>query len=160
MMTWPRLSRLFVALAVALFTLTVGGLAAGYRLNVTASLPLGLYRLYHLQMMPAYGDLVTFALPADLRLHWLLGTFTKPVAGLPGDVVCIQGSRLTINARDYGPVLDEAPIHQYADGTCRTVPPGHVFTASAIPRSYDSRYYGELPLPALLYTTPVFTWRD
>jgi len=152
------MARGFVITSVLVGAMTVIGIGVGYRLNVTSSLPLGLYRIAPVTQPLWRGALVTFTLPATLRLHRLLGSFTKPVAGLPGDVVCVRGGHLFVEGVDYGPVLDEGPVHLFAEGTCVTVGEGEVFTASPTPRSYDSRYYGSIPLRALQASTPVWTW--
>jgi conjugative transfer signal peptidase TraF len=153
-----RFSRTFLISAAVLFALTVGSIAAGYRLNLSASLPAGIYRVSPLRATLAYGDLVTFWLPYHLRLHGFLGSFTKPVAGLPGDVVCVREGQLIVNGVDYGPVLPEAPARVLIDGACEMVPDGAVFTASPVPRSYDSRYFGMIALADVQPATPVWTW--
>jgi len=148
----------FVVSSALIFGATVLGISAGYRMNVTASLPIGVYRVSPVHRQLRRGDLVTFTLPASLRLHRFLRSFTKPVAGLPGDQVCVEDSQLLINGEDYGPVLPDAPAHALEDGVCVTVGEGYVFTASTYPRSYDSRYYSAIPLASVQRSTPVLTW--
>jgi type IV secretory pathway protease TraF len=155
-----HLRQFFVISSAFIFSAMVLGIAAGYRLNVTHSLPLGLFRVSPLHHPLHRGDLVTFTLPAPLRLHRWLGSFTKPVGGLSGDLVCVYGGQLLIEGQDYGPVLDEAPVHAIPEGTCVTVAEGEVFTASHTPRSFDSRYYGTVPLADVQRSTPVWTWQE
>jgi conjugative transfer signal peptidase TraF len=154
------LTRIFLMNSALIFSTTVLGIAAGYRLNVTSSLPLGLYRMSPIATPLQRGDLVTFTLPVPLRLHRSLGSFTKPVAGLPGDRVCVCNRRLVVAGMDYGPVLAEAPIHAIPEGHCVTVGEGEVFTASHTPRSYDSRYHGPVRLAGLQRSMPVLTWKE
>jgi conjugative transfer signal peptidase TraF len=144
--------------SAVIFGVTVMGIASGYRVNITTSLPIGVYRLPPVHNPLRRGDLVTFTLPAPLRLHWWLGSFTKPVGGLWGDQVCVRESLLLINGEDYGPVLPDAPAYALREGECITVEEGQVFTASRTPRSYDSRYFGVVAHDAVQHSIPVFTW--
>jgi conjugative transfer signal peptidase TraF len=154
-----KVSRAFVIGSAVVCSVTVWGLAAGYRVNITASLPIGVYHLSPVHSSLRRGDLVTFRLPMPLRLHWWLGSFAKPVGGLPGDHVCVQESTLVINGEPFGPVLLDAPAHALREGECRIVAEGYVFTASLTPRSYDSRYFGEVAIAAVQRSIPVFTWQ-
>src|SRR5437870_5478632 len=120
------MARGFVITSVLVGAMTVIGIGVGYRLNVTPSLPLGLYRIAPVTQPLHRGDLVTFTLPVPLRLHRWLGSFTKPVAGLPGDEVCVCGGRLLVAGMDYGPVLADVPVHAMANGRCFTVGEGQV----------------------------------
>lgn len=153
-----RLGQLFVLTSALIFATVVLGIAAGYRVNVTPSLPLGLYRVSTVQPPLHRGDLVTFDLSTEFRLHLWLGSFTKPIGALAGDRVCVHEGRLLIEGKDYGPVLDHAPAHAIPGGTCLTVGEGELFTASVVPRSYDSRYFGMIPLVDVQRSVLVWTW--
>jgi hypothetical protein len=63
--------------SVCLFSLTAMGIGAGYRLNVTARLPWGLYQVTPVVYALQHSDLVTFVLPPELRLHCWLRSFTS-----------------------------------------------------------------------------------
>jgi type IV secretory pathway protease TraF len=152
-------SRAFVVSSALVCGVTVMGIASGYRVNITASLPIGVYRLSPVHSPLRRGDLVTFGLPAPFRLHWWLWSFTKPVGGLAGDEVCLQEGLLLINGEYFGPVLPDAPAYALQEGECITVEEGHVFTASLTPRSYDSRYFGPVAITAVQRSIPVFTWQ-
>jgi type IV secretory pathway protease TraF len=154
------IGRAFVVSSALIFSATVMGLGAGYRINITPSLPLGLYRMAPVHAPLRHGDLVSFTLPVSLRVHRWLGRFTKPIGGLAGDRVCVQAGTLLINGLGYGPVLPDAPVHALQEGECQTVGEGYVFTASAYPRSYDSRYYRAIPITEVQRSTPVFTWTE
>jgi conjugative transfer signal peptidase TraF len=154
------IGRAFVVSSALIFGATVLGIGAGYRLNVTPSLPVGLYRIAPVQATLRRGDLVTFDLPAPLRRHRFLGSLTKPVAGLAGDRICVQAGTLLINGLDYGPVLPDAPAHALQDDECLTVREGDIFTASTSPRSYDSRYFGPIPRLDIQRAMPVLTWKE
>jgi conjugative transfer signal peptidase TraF len=155
-----KVSLAFVIGSAVVFAVTVWEVASGYRVNITASLPLGVYYVSPVHGPLRRGDLVTFTLPAPLRLRWWLGSFTKPVGGLAGDRVCIRDGVLLINREPYGPVLPEAPAHALQEGECMTVEEGHIFTASHTPRSYDSRYFGAIALADVQRSIPVVTWSE
>lgn len=148
---------LTLSVAVALF----GAGALGYRWNVTASVPRGLYRVVPLHV--ARGELVTVC--PDPRLpvvrmaqerHYLptgpcpggFAPLLKPIAGLPGDQVETTDAGLTVNGRlipgtrpwprdAYGNPLPLQPARY-------TVPPGHVVLLTSSPVGFDSRYMGPI----------------
>ena len=77
-------SRIFLISSAVVFGVTVVGVAAGYRLNVTASLPIGVYAMSPVHSSLRRGDLVTFTLPAPLRLHCGLGVSRSRSVALRG----------------------------------------------------------------------------
>lgn len=158
----------------------MSGLAAtasigGYRLNLTPSEPLGLWRIDALQRPVAIGDLVFICPPETsaieearvrgyLRRGLCAGGFApliKTVAALPGqhvditDHVAIDGRNLpasTLRDRDgEGRALTPDPGG--------IVPPHHLFLHSSFASSYDSRYFGPVPDSGLLgLAQPVITF--
>jgi conjugative transfer signal peptidase TraF len=131
------------------------------RLNVSPSVPLGLYRLHAISAHLQRGTLVVLPVPASVQAwqsRWR--PLLKPVAGLPGDTVCVSDEGLWINARWYGPVLTEAaglPLPRIRG--CFTVGPSEVVLASEAPRSLDSRYFGVVSITDLsAMATPWLTW--
>ena len=133
------------------------------RLNLSASLPYGLYRMKAVPAEPHRGILVVLPVPASVQHVWSSWVpLLKPVAGVPGDAVCHQGSTLVVAGVDYGPVEREArgrPLPALALG-CHTVPEGMVFLASPAPKSLDGRYFGMTWVVTLTaQATPLFTWR-
>jgi conjugative transfer signal peptidase TraF len=154
---WPRrVSRVGV---LWLLVLSLGWL----RLNVSASVPLGLYRLHRVPASLEQGMVVVLPVPASVRAwQWRWLPLLKPVAGLPGDAVCITDDGLWINAHWYGPVLSESNGRALPRlRGCFTVGPSEVVLASAAPRSLDSRYFGPVPIADLsAMATPWLIWRD
>jgi len=132
------------------------------RLNVSGSLPYGLYRLVPLPQPLPRGTVVLLPVPASVQHVWSRWTpLLKPVAAVAGDTVCSTAGQLWINGKDYGPILRDAyghPLPHMPQG-CFVVPEGEVFLASHVRHSLDSRYFscvriGELTAQAL----PVLTW--
>jgi conjugative transfer signal peptidase TraF len=131
------------------------------RVNFTASMPLGIYRLEPLRNSDvARGMIVAVCAPgeaADLgRLRGYLSTgpcpddtepLLKVAAGVPGDHVAVSAEGVAVN----GCLLpDSRPIA--LDRAGRRVPPwprgdyrlgqGQVWLYGSNPRSWDSRYWG------------------
>ncbi|RWH90150.1 MAG: conjugative transfer signal peptidase TraF [Mesorhizobium sp.] len=146
--------------------LAVIGLIGGFRLNLTPSEPLGIWRIETLHRPAIVGDLVFICPPAGprfeearqrgyLRRGVCAGGFApliKTVAALPGQRVDI-GANVEID----GEVLGSSRIRK-TDGERRaidpypggTVPPGHLYLHSSFASSYDSRYFGPVPDSGLL----------
>nr|WP_236761112.1 conjugative transfer signal peptidase TraF [Agrobacterium tumefaciens] len=153
----------------------IAGLIGGYRLNLTPSEPLGLWRIERLDRPIAAGDLVFVCPPANplfeqarrrgyLRRGLCAGGFApliKTVAALPGHHIEIGGN-VVIDGRS----LDLSVVLK-ADGEGRAivpypggvVPSGHLFLHSSFASSYDSRYFGPIPATGLLgLASPVLTF--
>jgi conjugative transfer signal peptidase TraF len=145
-------------LMISLSLLTVS--FAYVRLNISPSLPRGLYRINSVARPLTRGLLVIVQVPG-----WSARTrpFLKPVAAVAGEWVCRVGDALVIHGEDYGPIYEAwrgnpLPSAIAAD-TCVVVPPGYVFLTTAAPSSLDSRYYGPVAIaqiPAI--ATPLLTW--
>lgn len=145
-------------LVIPLSLLTVS--LASVRLNISPSLPLGLYRLHPVVRPLTRGTLVIVHVPG-----WSARTvpFLKPVAAVAGEWVCRVGQALVIHGEDYGPVYDvwrgEPLPSAVAEDTCVVVPPGYVFLATKALSSLDSRYYGSIAVEQIAATaTPLWTW--
>ena len=156
-----RLARraLFVGVWLALtFALVFG---AGLRFNPTPSLPKGIYRLA--PGLPAKNDLVSFCLEgefAELALErgYLesgscpsgLRPLLKRLAALPGDSV--DPSTFPIRSVDsHGRSISPALIPG-------VVPPGMALVLADHPGSFDSRFFGFVPLDSLQRIEPVFVF--
>jgi len=157
----------------------IGGLitaatVGGYRLNLTPSEPLGLWRIEAFRRSAEIGDLVFVCPPATamfeearrrgyLRPGLCAGGFApliKMLAALPGQHVEIT-DHVAIDGRPLA-----ASVVRKTDGEGRTVTPypggivpsGHLYLHSSFASSYDSRYFGPVPDSGLLgLARPVFT---
>ena len=133
------------------------------RLNLSPSVPRGVYRLVAVSTPLARGTLVVLPVPAAVRpWHASWVPLLKPVAGIAGDQVCHVETTLWVNGADFGPIYQAAhgqPLPPIAAG-CVVVPDQHVFLASPAPKSLDGRYFGPVPLAALTaQAIPLVTWR-
>ena len=173
-----RHRRSLLFLAGAAVVMSVGAATAftgGYRVNLTPSEPLGLWRIERLQRPVSIGDLVflcppTTAVFEEARRRGYLrrglcpsgfAPLIKSVAALPGQRVDIT-NHVLIDGR-------HAPASSVwrTDGEGRVllpdpggvVPPHHLFLHSPFASSYDSRYFGPVPDSGLLgLARPVFTF--
>jgi conjugative transfer signal peptidase TraF len=132
------------------------------RLNLSPSVPRGLYWLTAVREPLARGTLVVLPVPASVQAwHARWVPLLKPVAAMAGAVVCVGEEELWVEGLWYGPVLHEAagqPLPRIHG--CVAVPDGAVFLASQAPRSLDGRYFGPTPIAALTARAiPLMTWR-
>jgi conjugative transfer signal peptidase TraF len=165
------LSTSMVAIAGLITAATIGG----YRLNLTPSEPLGLWRIEVLSRSAEVGDLVFVCAPAtamfeEARRRGYLrrglcdrgfAPLIKTVAALPGQHVEIT-DHVVIDGRSLA-----ASAVRKTDGEGRTitpypggiVPPGHLYLHSSFASSYDARYFGPVPETGLLgLARPVLTF--
>ena len=139
---------------------------AGLRFNDTPSMPLGLWRVMEAKAPLRRGEIVTFCPPdtTTFRLGMARGyipagscpggfePLVKPIAATAGDIVAVSGSGVLVNGQ---PIRGTAqltqdsagrPLLPFQTGTY-TVAPGQVWLVSGHdPRSFDSRYYGPVPV--------------
>lgn len=148
-------------LFAVLWLLLAGILAhgSGLRINPTPSLPKGVYRIAPNE--PAKGDLVSFCLQgafADLakeRGYLQAGScenglrpLLKRLAGLPGDY--IEASSLAVRSVD----SQGRPMPSvFASGV---IPSSMALVLADHEGSFDSRYFGLVPLDSLQRVEPVF----
>lgn len=135
--------------------------AAGLRFNPTPSLPKGIYRI--VPGTPEKSELVSFCLEgefAELALErgYLepgscpsgLRPLLKRLAALPGDSVDPYSHpicALDSHGRSMTPALVPG-----------VVPPGMALVLADHPGSFDSRYFGFVPLDSLQRVKPVFVF--
>lgn len=162
-----RLSLRFLALA----GLAIGaGWASCFRLNLSASAPAGVYFLIPIQLSRPLerGDLVLACPPRPVAkigrahgyLHFglcpgLVPELLKPVGALPGDRVAVRDAFVVVNRQ---PVPSALVLARDSRGRPLTpfspveleVPPDSLFLLSThSPLSWDSRYFGPVPLAAV-----------
>ncbi len=138
----------------------------GYRINLTPSEPMGLWRIVPLHRPASVGDLVFICpLPsaetreAKARGYFRSGPCQGGLAPLIKRVVAVAGQRVDIGSivTIDGQALASSDVNPF-DGSGRriepgrsgTVPTGSVFVHSSYPGSYDSRYFGPLPVSGIL----------
>lgn len=155
---------LAAALLLGPVVLLYGCWLEGVRINLTGSLPVGLYAVT--RGAAAHGSLVLVCLPAPTA-EWARSRgyiprgascpgrtmpVGKPVFALPGDVVTVTDSGLLLNGRlapNTRPLLSDSrgrPLLRLPEGRY-TVGPGEMWVVSQYsPLSFDSRYFGAVPI--------------
>lgn len=158
-----------VLLMVAAFMVgcsVVAAIIGGYRINLTPSEPLGLWRIVALDRPASGGDLVFICPPqtpimreARERGYLRFGTCPSGVAPLIKTVVAVAGQHVEIGA---GVTIDGRPVPfsnlVERDGKGRpmapysggVVPEESVFLHSPFRSSFDSRYFGPLPASGIV----------
>lgn len=159
---------------VAVMTISTA-VAGGYRINLTPSEPLGLWRIIPLHRPAAVDDLLFICPPetaamraARARGYFRSGSCPGGVAPLIKTVIAVAGQHVeigvSVNVDGRGvPSSSLAlrdgkgrPLMPFPSGI---VPPGYVFLHSAIRGSYDSRYFGPVPTSGVLgLAQEVFTY--
>ena len=136
--------------------------------NVSASVPLGLYRIEpaaHLRV----GDLAALRPPPALgrflaarRYVEANALLLKPVAAVPGATVCREANLITIDGAPRAAALGEdrsgRPLPSWSG--CRRLEPGELFLlAPASLDSFDSRYFGPVRTSHVVgRAVPLWTW--
>lgn len=170
-----RRTAVILAIVVIPALMLVAAYGAGFRLNLTPSYPLGIWRIVPLERDVEIDDLVFICpplTPAFELAHergylrrgscpgWL-SPLIKTVVGLPGQTIG-TGHSVTVDSL----ALPHSEIHPldaegralspYAGGV---VPSGQVFLHSSFAGSYDSRYFGPIPADGLLgLATPILAF--
>ncbi|WP_028317279.1 conjugative transfer signal peptidase TraF [Desulfobulbus elongatus] len=164
----------FYAVSLVLSAVMLWGWYAGYRINITASMPRGLYRI---ASGPPYRDAFVFfclessssaAGMARERGYLAAGScpsglrpLLKQVAGLPGDRLemddhglAVNGQRLLNSRRaETDSAGRSMPAASLIPGV---IPPGKALVLSRYNAgSFDSRYFGLIPLAAVRPVQPV-----
>lgn len=158
----PRFDRLRWPM-LALSLMLAGGVVAkeaGWRVNITGSLP-GVF--YRVSGSPARGDFVRFCPPVTVpalpdSIGWEDSCdgkvpLIKRVVGVPGDRVVVDNQGVRVN----GVLLPNSrPKRSARDGTSlpssvgeHALETGQVWTAGEHEDSYDSRYFGPVRISAL-----------
>jgi conjugative transfer signal peptidase TraF len=143
---------------------------AGLRVNTTPSMPIGLWAIESVRTVLTRGDVVTVCLQDGAALRQAMqrgyiatGTcprgaepLVKPVAAVSGDLVTVSAKGMSVNTSPIGntaPLMrDEAGrvLHPVPAGPYRVAPDELWLLSGHDPRSFDSRYFGAVPLANVL----------
>ncbi len=157
---------LLLAAALLALIFSIAAAVGGFRINMTPSEPLGLWRVAALDRSPAVGDLVFICPPENDRMrearqrgYLRSGSCPGGFAPLIKTVIATEGQRVEIRSAMFVDGIAVAnstvvktdgkrrPLSAFASGT---VPAGHVVLHSGFAGSYDSRYFGPLPVSGIL----------
>ena len=151
---------------------------AGFRFNPTPSLPKGIYRIA--PGAPERGDLVAFCLESPwaalARERGYLGSGSCPsglrpllkyLAGLPGDAVTVTPDGIQVEPVSGSASVWPAPVRRedsmgrsLPESSLRAgmIPDGMALALSGHPGSFDSRFFGLVPLAGMVRVEPVCTF--
>jgi conjugative transfer signal peptidase TraF len=165
--TLRRHGRLAVVLLGAVAAIMVASIGSRHFVwNLSPSVPRGLYILDR-SAAPIRGAIVTFPPPANAAAvitarRYLPGgvSLIKTVVALPGDAVCIDEFAFSVSGRIIGAIAHHDSVGRPLDSFrfCGAVSPGSTFVATAAQLSFDSRYFGPVPLSTLTVAIPVWTY--
>ncbi|WP_430735329.1 conjugative transfer signal peptidase TraF [Halodesulfovibrio aestuarii] len=167
--------RWFITVAI-IFVLFTTAHNAGYRINTTRSLPVGIYKT--VPEPPKRGDLANFCLAPENEYRELaternyLGTsylcpsgqkpLLKRLSGIAGDIIILHSNGIQVNSERY--MLTTRTNDSSGRPLPRRlkagiIPAGKAFMLSTYnPNSFDSRYFGLVDATTLRKVVPVFTF--
>lgn len=137
--------------------------------NVTSSIPMGIYYRFGDNKSIAKNELVEFFPKGSLKSFVIENgylredmSFLKIVSGVAGDCYEVKDNNFYINDTYIGPVFQyDSKGHklpQISTGK-HTVSQGFVLLTTPSVRSFDSRYYGEIPISIIKNKIhPVFNY--
>lgn len=164
----PRRLRTVVWItAEAAMLLSIAGVA-GHRMvwNLTSSLPRGLYMVDR-AASPTRGAVVSFQPPESAARTIAARRYLPPGADLlkrilamPGDRVCTDDRSLVVNGRFVGAIAEADTAGRRLDAFhyCGIVTDGWAFVGTSAVLSFDSRYFGPVPLSSLTVVEALWTF--
>lgn len=165
---WRAALRTLVAAAVITAVASAGcrALASRLTLNLTASMPRGLYWL-RLGSPLSRGAIVSLSIPPPVRSlvatrRYLPPTFRllKRVVAIADDHVCTEGNRYVVGDVIISTIATHdrvgRPLEPYH--FCGPVPAGYAFLAASGESSLDSRYFGPVAIGDLTAAVPIWTF--
>jgi len=146
---------------VVFFLLGAAAGAAGFRVNLTASLPIGVWRItddfgrgtYVSACVPPDAPMMDVAIAKsylpDGKCKGGYAPLLKQVVAVAGDTVTLTPVAVSVNGRPISNTATLAyrvfdPLPAIARGTYVVAPDEFWLIANENPRSFDSRYFGAL----------------
>lgn len=114
-----------------------------YVINVTPSIPLGIYKLEKFDGVLKKGDLVVYEVDDKYKnltsIKRTMFKSVKPVAAFYEDKVEIKDNRIYVNGEDYGEIFSEV-----SSNFNEKMKEDEVLTLSKVRGTFDGRYYGAI----------------
>ncbi|MGA7178230.1 MAG: S26 family signal peptidase [Thiobacillaceae bacterium] len=145
----------------------------GYRINFSASVPVGLWQVHAPSGPLQQGDYVSFCAPVAWYPFLQPGDcpngakpFLKQVAGVPGDRVVVTDAGVRINGRTLADSIPlaraismDVSLPQWREAMVLPRDSYWVYGTGWPRRSFDSRYWGPLPRSRILsIAQPILVW--
>ena len=114
-----------------------------YVINVTPSIPLGIYKLEKFDGVLKKRDLVVYEVDDKYKnltsIKRTMFKSVKPVAAFYEDKVEIKDNRIYVNGEDYGEIFSK--VSSNFNGKMKE---DEVLTLSKVRGTFDGRYYGAI----------------
>ena len=138
-----NLTMFFVSIFLVTSFIGLHILSKIYVINVTSSIPLGIYKLEKFDGILKKGDLIVYELDSKYKnLTSIKGTTfksVKPVAAFYNDKIEIKSNRIYVNGEDYGEIFSK--ILSTFNGKIQK---DEILTLSKVKGTFDGRYYGAI----------------
>jgi conjugative transfer signal peptidase TraF len=123
--------------------------------NPTASLPTGIY--WHTNESLHRGAIVAFPQPHKpgiriLPMRFGSSNLLKAIAAMPGDLVTESTKGVWINGRRWPNSAPASPLDRPFILGSLIICPGYVWVMGTNRDSFDSRYFGEVPISSIAYS--------
>lgn len=173
-----QFTKMTLGIAMLFLLLTACANAVGVRINLTESMPIGFYREMPFNRATLHrGEIVAVCVPREIAAlarrrgylhHGHCPENTEPllkhIGALPGDRIDVRAGGVRVNGRALVNSArrerdsNGALLAHVADGSY-TVARDSVWISAPVARSWDSRYYGALPITAIeAAAPPLLTW--
>ena len=137
--------------------------------NLTPSVPKGIY-WRRPGTSPTRGAIVIFRIPSKVQrlvderryLPDFVGFLSKVVVALPGDDVCTEGGHLRVRGSFVADIRTRDRMGRALSvyDFCGRLPDGQAWVSTDAAYSFDSRYFGPVPISSLTVEVPLWTyWR-
>lgn len=119
-------------------------LTKNYAINITPSLPIGIYRIYKIKNIDEIkkGEIVIYKIPKEFQEFSILkGTeidSMKKVVAVYGDNIEIKDNKIYVNNENFGDINQNKKLPKF-NGKLKE---NEVLTLSKMKYSFDGRYYG------------------
>ena len=166
MSQWGTYGIAISALAVLVFG---GATVSGIRLNISSSMPRGLWIEHAVPAQVHRGDVVAACLEPSETLKYYVGPgdcqntslepVIKPIVAVAGDTVAITETGVVVNG---SPIRHSARLSRDGHGRSMAVlfppriegavvvPPGFVWLVAPMDESFDSRYLGPVRTSSII----------
>ncbi len=147
-----------IIVVLSSFCVLMGALGM-YSINITASLPRGIYGISREPLVR--GTLVSFRLDPSMAVKYSSrswyppsGIFLKPLAGFPGETVQIRDTEVFVEENSLGSLqtLDRDGLPLVAGTFEGEIPRGYLMVGIPGDYSFDSRYFGLIREDQILQT--------
>lgn len=152
---------LIIIIGLGIFLFTLKGISKHITINISKSLPRGVYRLYTPLKIDG-GDIIVFPIPENVRETFEKRKYTskfvtsimKKAAAFENDNIEIREEILYINNISWGKIYKyDSKFRSLPELSIEEVKPqkGEILPLSNIDHSFDGRYFGPIKEEKIMY---------